>query len=138
MNTQIVFAQRTFVVPTPKHASQSPAEIQDAFIKLLRENRAAMLAIKQAAAAECVLVINPSRNPQANQVFATVLGRMVQTYKIAAARNAEEALAAKVPVAANMPTDADMPADANNGEPPQMDVIEMNDDAAEMEAAFAL
>jgi hypothetical protein len=33
-----------------------------------------MLAIKQAAAAECVLVINPSRNPQANQVFATVLG----------------------------------------------------------------
>ena len=133
MNTQIVFAQRTYTVPTPKHASQTPAEIQAAFVKLLSENRAAMLAIKQAAANECVLVINPSRNPQANQVFAAVLGRMVQTYQIAAARNAEEALAAKAPVAANMPTAAD-----GDGEPPQMDVIEMNDDAAEMEAAFAL
>jgi hypothetical protein len=134
MNTQIVFAARTYTIPTPKHANQTPQEIQAAFVKLLSESRAALLAIKQAAAGECVLVINPSRNPHANQVFAAVLGRMVQTHQIVAARNAEEALAAKAPVAANMPTAND----DGNGEPPQMNVIEMNDDAAEMEAAFAL
>lgn len=91
----IIFAQKTFNVPTPSHASQTPEEIKANFIAMLKANSATRAAIKQAAAGLCVLVVRPSRNPNANAVYESVLTNMIQYHKAAIEQEAMEREAAR-------------------------------------------
>ncbi|MFO7633306.1 MAG: hypothetical protein R6W76_12235 [Caldilinea sp.] len=120
MNT-IVFAPKTFLVPTPRHASQTPEEIRKNFLALLQTNNAALLAIKQAALGQCVLVVNPSANQNANNVFRAVLEAMIAFHQQKAAE-AAEAAAKRAESAAS---------------PPLVIEMEIGDDEAEIETAFA-
>ena len=72
-----VIAPKIFTIPTPQHASEPPAVVKQRFIEMLGQNRAAQLAIRDAALGKAVLHLQPSRNPNANAVFATVLDAMI-------------------------------------------------------------
>lgn len=72
-----IFAPRVITIATPQHASEPAPVLKQRFIEMLTTNRAAQLAIRDAALGKCVLHLQPSRNPHANQVFGAVLDAMV-------------------------------------------------------------
>lgn len=118
MTTPIVFAQKVFQVPTPRHASQTPDEIRNAFVKMIATNAATRSQIRQAALGQTLLVVNPSTNPNANYVFYTVLEAMIASIQQSAAAKAEQT--------------------ANTAPAPGVTEVEgPGDDIAEMEEAFA-
>ena len=72
-----VIAPRVITIATPQHASEPPAVLKQRFVDMLAASRASQLAIRDAALGKCVLHLQPSRNPNANAVFGTVLDAMV-------------------------------------------------------------
>ena len=89
-----VITPKIFMIPTPQHASEPPAIVKQRFIDMLTNNRAARLAIRDAALGKGVLHLQPSRNPNANQVFATVLDAMIAYHMDQATKPTEADLAA--------------------------------------------
>ena len=76
-----VIAAKVFTIPTPQHASEPPAVIKQRFIDMLATNRAAQLAIRDAALGKAVLHLQPSRNPSANAVFGKVIDAMIEFHQ---------------------------------------------------------
>jgi len=87
----IVFARKTFQIPTPRHNNQSPDEIRVAFVEMIKANNAVRSQIRQAALGEATLIVTPSSNPHANYVFKTVLEAMIASIQQAAAAKAIQA-----------------------------------------------
>ena len=81
-----VIAPKIFTIPTPQHASEPPAVVKQRFIDMLGQNRAAQLAIRDAALGKAVLHLQPSRNPNANAVFGAVLDAMIEFHQDQATR----------------------------------------------------
>ena len=76
-----VIAAKVFTIPTPQHASEPPAVIKQRFVEMLAANRAAQLAIRDAALGKGVLHLQPSRNPNANAVFGKVIDAMIEFHQ---------------------------------------------------------
>ena len=76
-----VIAAKVFTIPTPQHASEPAPVIKQRFLEMLGQNRAAQLAIRDAALGKGVLHLQPSRNPNANGVFGAVLDAMIEFHQ---------------------------------------------------------
>ncbi len=128
-----VIAPRVVTIATPQHASEPPAVLKQRFVDMLAASRASQLAIRDAALGKCVLHLQPSRNPHANQVFGAVLDAMV-AYHMDVATKPEDA-----PPTGDGPGGDEPPA-AGQPEPagPAPDSGQMAEEAeAEIAAAFA-
>ena len=76
-----VIAPKIFTIPTPQHASEPAPVIKQRFVDMLAANRAAQLAIRDAALGKAVLHLQPSRNPNANPVFGKVIDAMIEFHQ---------------------------------------------------------
>ncbi len=131
-----VIAPKIFTIPTPQHASEPPAVIKQRFLDMLGQNRAAQLAIRDAALGKGVLHLQPSRNPHANQVFGAVLDAMI-AYHMEQATKPESA----GPATAGEAPDSDEPPTEVRPEPagPAPDGGQTAEEMeAEVAAAFAI
>ena len=137
-----VIAAKVFTIPTPQHASEPPAVIKQRFIDMLGQNRAAQLAIRDAALGKAVLHLQPSRNPNANAVFGAVLDAMIAYHMDQATKPTEADLAAPAgPTTAGEAPDSDEPPAEGQPEPvgPAPDGGQTAEEMeAEVAAAFAV
>jgi len=137
-----VIAAKVFTIPTPQHASEPPAVLKQRFIDMLGQNRAAQLAIRDAALGKAVLHLQPSRNPNANAVFGTVLDAMIAYHMDQATKPTEADLAAPTgPATTGEAPDSDEPPAEGQPEPagPDPDGGQTAEEAeAEIAAAFAV
>jgi len=136
-----VIAPRVVTIATPQHASEPPAVLKQRFVDMLAASRASQLAIRDAALGKCVLHLQPSRNPHANQVFGAVLDAMIEFHQEQATKPTEGDLAAPAgpTTAGDVPGGDEPPAD---GQPepagPAPDGGQTAEEAeAEIAAAFA-
>ena len=131
-----VIAPRVITIATPQHASEPAPVIKQRFLDMLATNRAAQLAIRDAALGRCVLHLQPSRNPNANAVFGAVLDAMI-TYHMEQATKPEPA----DPATAGEAPDNDEPPTEGQPEPtgPAPDGGQTAEEMeAEVAAAFAI
>ena len=113
-----VITPKIFTIPTPQHASEPPAVVKQRFIDMLGQNRAAQLAIRDAALGKGVLHLQPSRNPHANQVFGAVLDAMIAYHMDQATKPTEADLAAPAgPATSGEAPDSDEPPTEGQPEP---------------------
>lgn len=131
-----VFAPRVITIATPQHASEPPAVLKQRFIDMLGQNRAAQLAIRDAALGKAVLHLQPSRNPNANAIFGKVLDAMIEFHQDQATKpeSAGPATAGEAP-------DGDEPPAEGQPEPtgPAPDGGQTAEEVeAEVAAAFAI
>ena len=134
-----VITPKIFMIPTPQHASEPPAVIKQRFIDMLGQNRAAQLAIRDAALGKGILHLQPSRNPNANQVFSAVLDAMIAYHMEQATK--PEPTGPAGPATAGEAPDSDEPPAEGQPEPtgPAPDGGQTAEEMeAEVAAAFAI
>ena len=129
-----VITPKIFTIPTPQHASEPPAVVKQRFIDMLGQNRAAQLAIRDAALGKAVLHLQPSRNQHANQVFSAVLDAMIEFHQEQATKPEPAG-----PATAGEAPDSDEPPTEGQPEPagPDPDGGQTAEEA-EIAAAFAV